>query len=116
MSFKGLDTNDNGTGIPGGLDAIGVESTEMFLPGYRLTPAELKMQLEKLKFEYMKRKVAINGWKSKRIAEADKNFLDKKNLEVLKNRTKQRLENGKRKTDTYRKAVKTLLKDYQRRF
>lgn len=33
MSLKGLDSNDNGTGIPGGLDDIGINAAAMFLPG-----------------------------------------------------------------------------------
>lgn len=114
--MTGLDTGDNGTGIPGGLDEIGVDAAALFLPGHRLTASELKLQLEKLKFQYTKRKVAINAWKAKRITEADDSYLDKKNLEVLKKRTQQRLKNGKQKTDTYRKAVRTLLKDYYNRY
>lgn len=88
----------------------------MFLPGQKLTAAELKLQLEKLKFEYTKRKLAIKAWADERAADDKASEFDSKNLEVLKKRTKQRLENGKDKTDTYRKAVKELLKDYKERY
>jgi len=37
LSMKGLDTSDNGTGIPGGLDEVGVDSATLFLPGHRLS-------------------------------------------------------------------------------
>lgn len=46
----------------------------------------------------------------------EESTLQKKNLEILKERTRKRLENGKDKTEAYQKAVKKLFKDYTRRY
>jgi len=40
----------------------------------------------------------------------------KKDLDILKKRTTQRLEFGKKKTDNYRSAVRELYKDYAKRY
>lgn len=40
--MKGLNTDGEGTGIPGGLDAIGAEAADLFLPGQKRTAADVQ--------------------------------------------------------------------------
>ena len=72
--------------------------------------------MEKLTNQYKKRKTAIESWERARISEAEQGYLVKKDLDILKKRTTQRLEFGKKKTDNYRSAVRELYKDYARRY
>lgn len=99
LSLAGLDTMDGGTGIPGGLDEIGANAAKLFLPDHKLSTAEAKLELAKLKFEYKKRKTAIEAWEEARVAESEVGFLDPSDLKVLKRRVKDRLVHAKNKTD-----------------
>lgn len=65
--MKGLDTDGQGTGIPGGLDAIGAEAATIFLPGTKLSQADVTFELNKLKIAYNKRKIAIEEWENSQV-------------------------------------------------
>ena len=110
--MKGLDMKDFGTGIPGGLDSVGSDAARIFLPDQRLTPAEAKLEQKKLKFEYIKRKVAITNWEKEQLKVGDKSLPRDEDLIVLKDRAKQRLSHAKNKTEKYRTLVNKLYKDY----
>jgi hypothetical protein len=72
--------------------------------------------MNKLTLQYKKRNEAISNWEIARISEAEKGYMAKKDLDILKKRTTQRLEFGKKKTDNYRSAVRELYKDYAKRY
>lgn len=115
--MKGLDTDGQGTGIPGGLDAIGAEAATIFLPGTKLSQADVTFELNKLKIAYNKRKIAIEEWENSQVElskAGDEN--SQANDLVLRDRTKKRLEGAKKKTDDYLKTVKDLYKTYEERF
>lgn len=114
MNLNGLNTHSNGTGIPGGLDAIGAAAAKLFLPDHRLSTDEAKFELEKLKTQYKARKAAIETWSDARIAESKADFMKSSDLVVLKSRVKSRLSHAKNKTDQYRGVVKKLYKKYKK--
>jgi hypothetical protein len=117
INMKGLDTDGQGTGIPGGLDAIGIEAATIFLPGTKLSEADVNFELNKLKIAYKKRKNANEEWEASQIqlSEAGDSSSQANDL-VLRDRTKKRLEGAKKKTDDYLKTVKDLYKTYEERF
>jgi len=115
--MKGLDSDGNGTSIPGGLDAIGAEAATIFLPGTKLSQADVAFELNKLKSRYMKRKVAIRDWEQSQVDLAEANVKnDEANLKVLKERTVERLDGAKVKTEKYIETLKTLFKTYEERY
>lgn len=111
--MKGLDTNDYGTGIPGGLDSVGMDAARIFLPEDRLTIGEGKLELIKIKFAYIKRKNAIENWEKEQLTVGKDSLPKDEDLLVLKNRAVQRLDHAKNKTDKYRGVVNKLFKEYR---
>lgn len=59
IDMKGLNTDGEGTGIPGGLDAIGSEAADLFLPDQTRTAADVAYMLTKLEYDYSRRRDQI---------------------------------------------------------
>ena len=77
------------------MDQTDINSAQYFLPEKRLTEAELKYILKKLKFESRKRLLAVQEWFRERRAEAKHGIMNLRERGIIKRRAETRVKYAK---------------------